>query len=76
LALDPADGTLWLRNGSGYLEQYSQAGVLLSTGPYVGSAEGGEFNLAPTATPEPETLVMFGSGIIGLAGVLRRKINL
>jgi PEP-CTERM motif len=29
-----------------------------------------------TSTPEPSTLVMFGSGIIGLAGVLRRKINL
>ena len=29
-----------------------------------------------TAIPEPGTLVMFGSGIIGLAGLLRRKINL
>ena len=29
-----------------------------------------------TPTPEPGTMVMFGSGIIGLAGVLRRKINL
>jgi hypothetical protein len=27
-------------------------------------------------TPEPETLVMFGSRIIGLAGMLRRKIDL
>jgi PEP-CTERM motif len=27
-------------------------------------------------TPEPGTLVMFGSGVIGLAGLLRRKINL
>lgn len=29
-----------------------------------------------SAVPEPGSLVMFGSGIIGLAGVLRRKINL
>jgi len=29
-----------------------------------------------SATPEPGTLVMLGSVIIGLAGVLRRKINL
>ena len=27
------------------------------------------------ATPEPGTLVMFGSGVIGLAGLLRRKFN-
>lgn len=29
-----------------------------------------------SATPEPGTMIMFGSGIIGLAGVLRRKISL
>jgi hypothetical protein len=29
-----------------------------------------------TSTPEPGTLVMLGSGVIGLAGMLRRKINL
>lgn len=28
-----------------------------------------------SATPEPETLVMFGSGILGLAGIARRKFN-
>ena len=34
--------------------------------------------IATTAapTPEPGTLVIFGSGIVGLAGFLRRKINL
>ena len=29
-----------------------------------------------TTTPEPGTLVMLGTGILGLAGTLRRKINL
>jgi hypothetical protein len=29
-----------------------------------------------TSTPEPGTLIMLGSGVIGLAGMLRRKISL
>ena len=29
-----------------------------------------------STTPEPGTLIMLGSGVLGLAGVLRRKINL
>ena len=33
--------------------------------------------ITPTSvTPEPGTMIMFGSGILGLAGVLRRKISL
>jgi hypothetical protein len=33
-------------------------------------------DMSVNSTPEPGTLIMFGSGILGLAGVLRRKINL
>ena len=44
-----------------------RAGGLLSVGPYVGGALGGEFSLAPTATPEPGTLILFGSGILDVA---------
>ena len=78
LALDPATHTLWLvDDNTGYLVQYSTAGVLLSTGPYVGYTLGGEFDFGGGApTPEPGTLVMFGSGVLGLAGLVRRKINL
>ena len=29
----------------------------------------------PGATPEPSSIALFGSGVLGLAGVLRRKLN-
>ncbi len=70
LAMDPATHTLWLVDDENTfsLEQYSTAGVLLSTGPYVGYSLGGEFDMGAAPTPEPGTLIMFGSGILGLAG--------
>ena len=40
---------------------------------------GGEsFTIAswsPPTTPEPSSILLFGSGILGLAGILRRKLN-
>jgi PEP-CTERM motif len=30
---------------------------------------------APGPTPEPSSIMLFGSGVLGLAGVLRRKMN-
>jgi PEP-CTERM motif len=54
--------------------------ILQNTVPFGGGSvaweDGGITGLSYTATPEPGTLIMFGSAMIGLAGVLRRKINL
>jgi PEP-CTERM motif len=40
------------------------------------TSPGDSVRVITAATPEPGTMIMFGSGIIGLAGLLRRKINL
>jgi hypothetical protein len=31
--------------------------------------------IVPAATPEPSSIALFGSGVLGLAGLLRRKLN-
>jgi hypothetical protein len=31
---------------------------------------------SPAYTPEPSSIMLFGSGVLGLAGVLRRKLNI
>ena len=42
-----------------------------STEGYLSAGE-----LPPASTPEPGSIVLFGSGLVGLAGVLRRKMML
>ena len=44
----------------------------------LGSIPSEAFTLTGTAgtTPEPSSIMLFGSGILGLAGVLRRKLNI
>ena len=46
-------------------------GSFTMTGNYVGVT-----GQAVSAIPEPGTLVMFGSGLLGLVGIARRKFNL
>ena len=42
-------------------------------GEYYSTSEG---FLVRTATPEPGSMLLFGSGVLGIVGVIRRKINL
>jgi hypothetical protein len=46
----------------------------------IGSIPSESFTLTGTSasgtTPEPSSIMLFGSGILGLAGILRRKLNI
>jgi len=82
----PSTGVAWdgthfftsnINNGS--ISEWTMSGTFVQTLPVTGGSmspliEGMSFNFAQTVgTPEPGTLVMFGTGIVGLAGLLRRK---
>ncbi len=50
-----------------------------TTGPSVTGTSSAFFALAPNplpSTPEPSSLILMGTGILGFAGMIRRKINL
>ena len=40
----------------------------------VGGGSGPGSGTGPGTVPEPSSIMLFGSGILGLAGVLRRKL--
>jgi len=75
------DGTnFWTSNiNNGSISEWSMNGAFVKTENVTGGSpgpliEGMSFNFAQTVgTPEPGTLVMFGTGIVGLAGLLRRR---
>jgi len=87
LAFDPADGTLWMTTGSGgnlhecvpgrgvCLEQWSTTGQPLQFGNVpslpISVLAAGEM---AEPTPEPGTILLVGSGVLGLAGFLRGKL--
>jgi PEP-CTERM motif len=50
----------------------SEAFTLMGTGAGTGTGTG--TGTGPGTTPEPSSIMLFGSGILGLAGVLRRKL--
>jgi hypothetical protein len=62
----------WDINNGPAICQFAVGGV-----PQGGCGLGGEaFTINSSPTPEPGSMMMLGTGVLGLAGVLRRKINL
>jgi hypothetical protein len=74
------DGShFWTSNVfDGTITEWSMSGTQMGTETLTGwtlspLVEGMSFNFSQTLTPEPGTLVMLGTGVLGLAGFARRK---
>jgi hypothetical protein len=71
LALDPADGTLWMSNGSNTLYQFSQAGSSLQSQAY--SMNGAFYGMEFATVPEPSSFILLGMSVLGVAAYTWRK---
>jgi hypothetical protein len=68
---DAGSGEVWeVDIATGAIMEHWNSGFPIST---FGLAVFGEHGQG--TTPEPGTLIMFGSGVLGLAGIIRRKMN-
>jgi len=82
LNLDPTGTAFWtadLASGTVWEVRISDGAILEQWNPGFGGTTAGLAVFGEKGqggTPEPGTLVLFGSAVIGMAGVLRRKINL
>src|SRR6185295_8198592 len=75
LALDPADGTLWMGDSSYVLHQFDQSGNNLQNVSFNSVAAGGWYGMEfdTLVVPEPSSAVLAGLALVGLVTVTRRR---
>jgi hypothetical protein len=61
--------------GGGYTLEMILQNTIPPGGGSIAFLDGGTFTLSGTSTPEPSSIMLFGSGVLGLASVLRRKLR-
>ena len=63
-------------NGSPYgIHVGADFGHILTSGPHAGDFQTNGLISATSAVPEPGSLMLFGTGLIALAGILRRRLS-
>lgn len=63
-----SDLSIWRVNVDGLTEMYTKVGTVLL-------ANSGQLTITPTAVPVPAAVVLFGTGLVGLVGLARRKMQ-
>jgi hypothetical protein len=66
--LVPTSGPGGIHNGT-----LDITGVFFTDNPFYSATSSGAFN---ATIPEPSTLLTFGTGVLGLVGLIRRKLKL
>jgi hypothetical protein len=69
-----AQANTWYTGGGASSFDFSQFEVITAVGTGSTGTDPQEYIYDPTPTPEPGSLALFGSGLLGLATLLRRKL--